>query len=409
MLQLPLLLLKRNASPPATLPFLFAERLCRNALAFCFSNRTSFAPNSARSSSTVSTRPPLRILFCGSDHFSATSLKALHQDYLQDRRSIASIDVVAIKSKYAGRGLKTLKDVPIKSVAKELMLRVHEISTFTGWEPPNPTPGQFFNLVIAVSFGLLIPRRILFGAEYGGINVHPSLLPSYRGPAPIYHVLLNGEPFTGVTIQTLHPTRFDHGKILLQSQEVPIPQGTQYNTLHDKLAILGAEMLLRTCRERLFVPPATFVNSPYPPSEAPKIQAEIDSRIRFNEQDAREIERRCGALTTLWCKLGEPELLDRRKRVIFTQLSVWSEAKQGPVRKEFTAEGEPETIKSRMRIKPGTWHFQQTKGKIGVMLVKCRRGWIQVGGLKIEGKNLTHAGEWARSMVANARGPWMFS
>jgi methionyl-tRNA formyltransferase len=63
--------------------------------------------------------------------------------------------------------------VPIKSVAgKELDLNVHQIDTFTGWTPPQP-----FNMVVAVSFGLLVPPRILNAAKYGGLNVHPSMLP----------------------------------------------------------------------------------------------------------------------------------------------------------------------------------------------------------------------------------------
>lgn len=67
--------------------------------------------------------------------------------------------------------------MPIKKVAaEELRLNVHQIDTFTGWEPPKPN-GEPINLVIAVSFGLLVPPRILNGAKYGGLNVHPSMLP----------------------------------------------------------------------------------------------------------------------------------------------------------------------------------------------------------------------------------------
>ncbi|KAF8474866.1 hypothetical protein BDZ91DRAFT_758975 [Kalaharituber pfeilii] len=93
----------------------------------------------------VFTRSPLRILFSGSDHFSATSMKALHQEHLQDRRSIASIDVVIIKSKGAGQGLKKLKGgpdyaVPIRFVAKELKVPVYEILALpTGRYSPSTT------------------------------------------------------------------------------------------------------------------------------------------------------------------------------------------------------------------------------------------------------------------------------
>lgn len=67
--------------------------------------------------------------------------------------------------------------VPIKSVAvDELDLPLHQIDTFTGWTPPCPA-GEPINLVVAVSFGLLVPPRILKASKYGGLNVHPSMLP----------------------------------------------------------------------------------------------------------------------------------------------------------------------------------------------------------------------------------------
>lgn len=119
----------------------------------------------------------MRILFCGSDDFSAVSLQELHKEHKRNNEFIASIDVVCRAGKLSGRGLKGIRDVPIKSVALGAGLPVHEISTFTGWQPPN-RDGEAMNLVIAVSFGLLVPPRILNGATYGGLNLHPSLLPA---------------------------------------------------------------------------------------------------------------------------------------------------------------------------------------------------------------------------------------
>lgn len=135
---------------------------------------------------------PLRILFCGSDDFSITSLQALYNEARQESDFIKSIDVVCRPGKRTGRGLKTLREglirrllllllrspqaVPIKRAAEQLQLPVHEIDTFTGWKPPIVSNHEF-NLVIAVSFGLLIPPRILQAAKFGGLNVHPSLLP----------------------------------------------------------------------------------------------------------------------------------------------------------------------------------------------------------------------------------------
>lgn len=87
------------------------------------------------SSGTIEAREPLRVLFCGSDEFSIASLRALHELHQQDRSIIASIDVVHKPGKRTGRGLKTIKEVPIRKVAEEeLLLPTHVINTFTGWQ-----------------------------------------------------------------------------------------------------------------------------------------------------------------------------------------------------------------------------------------------------------------------------------
>ena len=65
---------------------------------------------------------------------------------------------------------------PLKELADSIQLRVHERDTFTGWDMPRPD-GEPINLIVAVSFGLFVPRRLLRAAKYGGLNVHPSLLP----------------------------------------------------------------------------------------------------------------------------------------------------------------------------------------------------------------------------------------
>jgi methionyl-tRNA formyltransferase len=77
--------------------------------------------------------------------------------------------------------LLNLRPVPIKLAANELELPIHQIDTFKDFEVPSLSSS--FNLIVAVSFGLLIPARIIHGAKYGGLNVHPSFLPEY---VPIY-------------------------------------------------------------------------------------------------------------------------------------------------------------------------------------------------------------------------------
>ncbi|KAL8943081.1 MAG: hypothetical protein Q9216_001281 [Gyalolechia sp. 2 TL-2023] len=130
------------------------------------------------------------------------------------------------------------------------------------------------NLIIAVSIGLLVPSRLLRLAKYGGLNVHPSLLPEYdhlgplgpriretnrdrfRGPAPLHHTLLAGQETTGVTLQTLHPTNFDEGEIISQTPYPGIKHGAMtVEELRDLLAPIGAQMLVRAINDYCFVPP----------------------------------------------------------------------------------------------------------------------------------------------------------
>ncbi|KAK8098425.1 formyl transferase [Apiospora kogelbergensis] len=196
---------------------------------------------------------PLRILFCGTDAFSCASLRALYEEKLQNPGLVESIDVVVRPGKPYGRGLKLTKHPPIRAVADELWLPVHERDTFTKWEMP-----PAINLIIAVSFGLLVPARLLAAAKYGGLNVHPSLLPDLRGPAPLYHALLRRLEATGVTLQTMHPHEFDKGLVLAQSRDddlIQIPPKCTYPQLLELATPIGAQMLVQGLRDGVHVPP----------------------------------------------------------------------------------------------------------------------------------------------------------
>ncbi|ROW09990.1 hypothetical protein VPNG_06527 [Cytospora leucostoma] len=223
---------------------------------------------------------PLRILFCGSDEFSCASLRALHDLKQSDPKGklIKSIDVLVRPGKPAGRGLRRVAVGPLFHLAEELGLPVHRRDTFTGWELPpaghitheatgevvrhraahENSHRQPFNLIVAVSFGLFVPPRILGSLRYGGVNVHPSVLPDLRGPAPIQHAILRGRAAAGATLQTLHHRDFDRGDVLAQTPYppgIPVPEGCDARRLHDILAGEGARLLVEGLRARLHVPP----------------------------------------------------------------------------------------------------------------------------------------------------------
>ncbi|KAJ1326362.1 methionyl-tRNA formyltransferase [Microdochium nivale] len=232
---------------------------------------------STASSSTAQAKrtDPLRVLFCGSDEFSCASLDAIYREHRRNPDIIQSIDVVVRPGKPTGRGLKVIRQPPLQGLASSLGLSIHERDTFTGWDMP-----QGINLIIAVSFGLFVPPRLLRAAKYGGINVHPSLLPDLRGPAPLQHTLLLDRRFAGVTLQTLDHQTFDHGLILTQTpaHALLLPKGCTFQQLHDLVAPVGADMLVRGLREGLHVPPLLDVSpagaADWDIRHAPKIRKE---------------------------------------------------------------------------------------------------------------------------------------
>lgn len=184
--------------------------------------------------------------------------------------------------------------VPIKSTAQTLGLQLHQIDTFTNWTPP-PT-----DLVVTVSFGLLVPARILNGAKYGGLNVHPSLLPDFRGPAPIQHALLQDRKRTGVSLQTMHPTKFDRGAVLAQ-ESVDVPKDATVESMIDLLGGMGAEMLASGIEDGLFIEPKDIITqSTGALQHAPKITPQDRKIEDWTTASAEEILRRDRVLGMLW-------------------------------------------------------------------------------------------------------------
>lgn len=172
------------------------------------------------------------------------------------------------------------------------------------------------DLIVAVSFGLLVPTRILKGATYGGLNVHPSMLPALRGPAPIVHTLLRRLTHTGVTVQTMHPTEFDRGVIIEQTRNpgIPVPGDATTDHLTDCLGPAGARMLCDVIEAGTFVQPNTDDVKSRPDhrdsSYAPKLQPS-DREIDWSTWSADKILLRDRVLGRLW----DSKLLG--KRVVF--------------------------------------------------------------------------------------------
>jgi methionyl-tRNA formyltransferase len=228
--------------------------------------------NEFRRTYSIDVAPP-KILYFGTDSFSVTALGKLVTHKVEEPSLYKSIYVVTREPRPQGRGLEIKKctftvghhanpaavhtfaeenDIPFMHVNKDTIQTMNT---------------KRFDLIIAVSFGLFIPPKTITSVP-STINVHPSLLPQYRGPAPIQHAWLNGDAHTGVTLQTLSPTSFDKGIIFDQSFPVELVQYKTFRDLCAGLAHLSAEMLLTSLRKRSYLSPSpveTFTKESYAP------------------------------------------------------------------------------------------------------------------------------------------------
>ncbi|MBE3574142.1 MAG: methionyl-tRNA formyltransferase [Firmicutes bacterium] len=177
----------------------------------------------------------MRLAFLGTPQFAVPSLQALH------RAGHTVAVVVTQPDRPAGRGL-SLRPSPVKQYAQELGLPVEQPEKL-GPEQVERLLGYGLDVAVTAAFGQKIPPGLLHGPRFGCVNVHPSLLPRYRGAAPIQRALMDGCTSTGVTIMQMNEG-WDSGDILLQ-KEVQVGPRETAGQLHDRLAELGAELLVQ--------------------------------------------------------------------------------------------------------------------------------------------------------------------
>ena len=181
-----------------------------------------------------------RILFMGTPAFALPSLQLLHS------QKYPIIGVISQPDRPQGRGLKEVAP-PVKILAQELGLPIFQpekvrdasfLETFYQLKP---------EMVVVVAFGQILPKEIIDYPPMQCLNIHPSLLPKYRGAAPMNWSIIRGETKTGVTIM-LMDEGMDSGDILLQ-EETLLGATETYGELHDRLAELGATLLIKTIEQ----------------------------------------------------------------------------------------------------------------------------------------------------------------
>jgi methionyl-tRNA formyltransferase len=179
----------------------------------------------------------IRVIFFGSPDFAVPSLHALAHD---ERFIIEAI--VTQPDKPKGRG-RTLQQTPIAQIAARLGFAVVKTERPTN---ESATIQSFKNIdvFVVVAYGAMLPASILALPKYGTINLHPSLLPKYRGASPIQAAILNGDHETGVSVMLLDEG-LDHGPLLWQ-ESVPIEHHDTAESLSQRLAGIGAKLLATT-------------------------------------------------------------------------------------------------------------------------------------------------------------------
>jgi methionyl-tRNA formyltransferase len=177
-----------------------------------------------------------RIVFMGSPEFAAPSLRLLAQNY-------PVVGVVTQPDRPSGRG-QTLTASPVKRLALELGLPLIQPVRLRQPEAMEQLRQWSPDLIVVAAFGQILRSEVLDLPPLGCLNVHASLLPRWRGAAPISAAILAGDALTGVTIMRMDPG-IDTGPILSQRAEAIRPDDTTA-TLSQRLAVLGAELLLET-------------------------------------------------------------------------------------------------------------------------------------------------------------------
>ena len=222
----------------------------------------------------------MRILFMGTPDIARESLDNLYNEGFE------ICGVVTAPDKPAGRGMKIISS-PVKEYAIKKNLKIlqpEKIVNNTEFKDEirqlNP------DLVCVVAYGVILPKSFLKIPPLGCINLHPSMLPNYRGPAPIQWAILNGDKKTGVTIMYLNE-KMDAGDIIKQ-QEVEIEENETTGELWDKLSKIGSNLLVETVKN---IDSGKIERTPQPEefTLAPMLNKEM-AKINWNEKNCYEIK-----------------------------------------------------------------------------------------------------------------------
>ena len=305
----------------------------------------------------------MKIVFMGTPDFARDSLSAIYDA----GHEITA--VVTVPDKPKGRGMKLIP-CEVKEYAIEKNIKVYQpeklrenkeiVDTLKDINP---------DVICVVAYGKIIPKEILEIPKYGCVNVHPSLLPQYRGSAPIQWAILNGDKETGVTTMYLDEG-MDSGDIILQTK-TPIDKDETSGELWDRLSKIGAELLVETL-EKIENKTAPRIKQPKEFTLAPMLE-KSQAKIDWESKTAQEIKNLVRGLNPI---MGAYSVLNEKKIKFWKvdKLSIDEFINKYPEFKEYEYRF--------LEIDPGTVLYIDKKEAIYIM---AKEGIIKV--LEIQGEN----------------------
>lgn len=305
----------------------------------------------------------MKIVFMGTPDFARDSLSAIYDA----GHEITA--VVTVPDKPKGRGMKLIP-CEVKEYAVEKNIKVYQPEKLREnkeivdiLKDINP------DVICVVAYGKIIPKEILEIPKYGCVNVHPSLLPQYRGSAPIQWAILNGDKETGVTTMYLDEG-MDSGDIILQTK-TPIDKDETSGELWDRLSKIGAELLVETL-EKIENKTAPRIKQPKEFTLAPMLE-KSQAKIDWESKTAQEIKNLVRGLNPI---MGAYSVLNEKKIKFWKvdKLSIDEFINKYPEFKEYEYRF--------LEIDPGTVLYIDKKEAIYIM---AKEGIIKV--LEIQGEN----------------------
>ncbi|CAF1190220.1 unnamed protein product [Rotaria sordida] len=286
---------------------------------------------------------PLNVAFFGSDLFSMHILEHLHKLFINDKSRIKHLEVVTTVS----------SSNTVMHGAEKLQLITH---TWSNIDSLISKSSVQFDLGILASFGQLLPKKLIESFPLGIINVHPSLLPRWRGSSPLIYTIASGDKIGGVSIMDIRPKHFDIGSILMQ-QSFPLSTNITMSELLKMTASIGCSLL------------TTVLEDP------------IKARQNAQEQSlsgvtyAHKLNKY--AFYIDWCN-HTIEDIDRLYRALNGIANLRTSFRQKPVRLKLLTLINDQNIIDNLNVissQPGTAIYNKS---LECICIRCKNGWIGI-------------------------------